>query len=137
MSDRALRLAVAGVAVAGVGVSSYLTYVHYHPAALVCTRGGGCEAVQQSHYAVLLGLPVALYGIVAWISVLGLTVWDRPTARVVVAAIALSVFGFAAYLVVIQLAVLHAVCWWCMSNDILLVPALAFLAGYRLWREPA
>jgi uncharacterized membrane protein len=111
--------------------------VHYHPGALVCTRGGGCETVQRSHYSVLLGLPLALYGVVAWTSVLALTVWDRPTARVVVAAIALSAFGFATYLVVIQLAVLHAVCWWCMSNDVLLVPVLALLAGYRLWREPA
>jgi uncharacterized membrane protein len=137
VSDRTLRFAVAVVAVAGAAISSYLTYVHYHPAALVCTRGGGCETVQQSHYAVLLGLPIAIYGVVAWISVLVLTVWDRPTARVVVGAIALSALGFAAYLVVLQLAVLHAVCWWCMSNDLVLAPALASLAGYRLWREPA
>ena len=137
MSDRTLRFALAAVAVAGAAVSSYLTYVHYHPAALVCTRGGGCETVQQSHYAILLGLPIALYGVVTWVTVLALTIVDRPTARIVVGAIALSALGFAGYLVGVQLAVLHAVCWWCMSNDLVLTPALAFLAGYRLWREPA
>ena len=135
MSDRTLRLALAAVALAGVAVSAYLTWVHYHPAALVCTVGGGCETVQQSRYAVLLGLPVALYGLIAWITVVGLVAWDSELARALVAAIAVSALGFAAYLVILQLAVIHAVCVWCMANDIGLVPALAVLAGLRVFRE--
>ena len=47
MTDRALRAAVALVALAGVGVAGYLTYTHYDEEALVCTTGG-CEQVQQS-----------------------------------------------------------------------------------------
>ena len=46
MSDRALRAGVALVALAGVAVAGYLTYVHYQPEALICTAGGGCETVQ-------------------------------------------------------------------------------------------
>ena len=134
MSDRALRYALAAVAVGGAAVSSYLTYVHYHPAALVCTAGGGCETVQQSHYAVLLGLPIALYGLVAWVAVVGLVLWDTELARALVAAVAVSALGFAAYLVILQLAVIHAVCVWCMVNDVVLVPALAVLAGSRILR---
>lgn len=134
MTDRALRLALAAVAVAGVAVSAYLTWVHYHPAALVCTVRGGCETVQQSRYAVLLGAPIALYGLVAWIAVVGLVVWDSELARALVAAIAISALGFAAYLVILQLAVIHAVCVWCMVNDVVLVPALALLAGIRVFR---
>jgi uncharacterized membrane protein len=135
LSDRSLRLAVAAVATAGIGVSAYLTWVHYHPAALVCTRGGGCETVQQSHYAVLLGIPIAIYGVVAWSAVLVLTAWDTPDAKTVVAAIALGALAFAVYLVIIQLAVIHAVCVWCMVNDLGLTPALAILAGIRLFRS--
>ena len=134
MSDRTLRLGVAAVAVAGVAVSAYLTWVHYHPGALVCTSDGGCETVQQSHYAVLLDLPVALYGLVAWVAVLGLVAWDSGLARALVAAIAVSALGFAAYLVILQLTVIHAVCVWCMVNDVALVPAFALLAGLRIWR---
>ncbi len=134
MTDRALRLTIAVVAVAGVAVSAYLTWVHYHPAALVCTVGGGCETVQQSRYAVLLGVPVALYGLVAWIAVLALVAWDSELARALVAAIAVSALGFAAYLVILQLTVIHAACVWCMANDIGLVPALAVLAGLRILR---
>ena len=135
MSDRTLRSALAAVAVAGVAVASYLTYVHYHPAALVCRRGGGCETVQQSHYALLLGVPVALLGLIAWIVVLALVAWDSELARSLVAAIAVSALGFAIYLVVLQLAVIHAVCVWCMVNDAALAPALAVLAGLRIVRS--
>lgn len=134
MSDRTLRLAIATVASAGTAVSAYLTWVHYHPAALVCTRGGGCETVQQSHYAVLLGVPIALYGVVAWVAVIGLVLWDSELARALVGAIAVSALGFAAYLVVLQLTVIHAICVWCMVNDAALVPALALLAGSRVLR---
>ena len=50
------------------------------------------------------------------------------------AAIAVSALGFAAYLVIPQLTVIHAVCVWCMVNDVALVPAFALLAGLRIWR---
>ncbi len=134
MSDRTLRLGVAAVAVAGAAVSAYLTWVHYHPGALVCTAGGGCETVQQSHYAILLGVPIAIYGLVAWIAVVALVAWDTELARALVAAIAVSALGFAAYLVILQVAVIHAICVWCMVNDVALVPGLAALAGLRVLR---
>jgi len=137
LTDRALRRAEAAVALAGVGVSAYLTWVHYHPAALICTRGGGCETVQQSHYATLLGAPVAVLGLVTWTAMLALVLWDTAEARLVVAALALGSLAFAAYLVVVQLAVIHAVCVWCMVNDVGLVPALTALAVARTVRRDA
>jgi uncharacterized membrane protein len=135
LTDRALRRAEVAVAAAGVGVSAYLTWVHYHPGALVCTRGGGCETVQRSHYAVLLGAPVAVLGLVAWTAVLVLALWDSSGARLAVAAIALAALAFVVYLVVLQLSVIHAVCVWCMVNDVLLVPALTAIAVARMVRE--
>jgi uncharacterized membrane protein len=132
VSDRTLRLALAVVATAGIGVAAYLTWVHYHPGALVCTRGGGCETVQRSHYAELLGAPVAVYGLVTWLVVLGLVIWDTPTARLLVAAIALVSVAFAIYLVILQIAVIDAVCIWCLANDVVLVPLLALFGILRL-----
>jgi uncharacterized membrane protein len=130
--DRVLRLALAATATAGLGVAAYLTWVHYHPEALVCTRGGGCETVQRSHYAVLLGVPVAIFGLAAWAAVLGLAAIDTPTARALVAAVAVVAVLFAGYLVVVQLAVIDAICVWCMANDVVLVPLLGLLSVLRL-----
>ena len=132
MSDRVCRLAVAIVATVGLGVAAYLTWVHYHPEALVCTRGGGCETVQRSHYAVLLGVPIAIYGVAAWGLALALVAWDTATARALVAAVALVAAAFAAYLVILQLTVIDAVCVWCMANDVILVPLLVLLSLLRL-----
>lgn len=132
MSDRALRLALLGVSAAGIAVAGYLTAVHYRPAALICTGGGGCETVQESEYAVLAGVPVAVLGLAAWVAVLALTLWGSELARTLTAALALSAAAFAAYLVALQLFVIDAVCVWCIVNDVLLVPLLALLALLRL-----
>jgi uncharacterized membrane protein len=136
MPDRALRIGATVVAAVGVGVASYLTYVHYQPSALICTGGGGCETVQESSYAELLGIPVALFGLAAYLSVLALLAWDTPAARTLTAAIALGAAGFAVYLVTLQAFVIDAWCVWCLVNDLVVVPLLAVLAVWRVV-EPA
>ncbi len=132
MSDRLLRIALLLVSAAGIGVATYLTYVHYQPAALICTSSGGCETVQESKYAVLAGIPVAVLGLAAWTTALVLTVWNSELARTLTAALALAGLAFAAYLVVLQLFVIDAICVWCMANDIVLAPLFALLALLRL-----
>jgi uncharacterized membrane protein len=136
VSDRALRAGVAVVALAGIAVAGYLTYVHYQPDALTCTSSGGCETVQESSYANLAGIPVALLGLLAWVAVLVLVAWDSELARTLVAAIALGAAGFAIYLVSLQAFVIEAWCIWCLVNDIVLVPLVAILAVWRVLREP-
>lgn len=136
MSDRVLRAAIAVVALAGVGVAGYLTYVHYEPAALICTAGGGCEQVQDSEYATIVGIPVALLGLVAYLVVLALLAWDTPTARALTAALALGALAFAAYLVALQAFAIEAWCVWCLVNDLAIVPLLALLAVLRLRAAP-
>jgi uncharacterized membrane protein len=135
MTDRVLRLAAALVAAAGTAVAGYLTYVHYRPDALVCTGGGGCETVQESRYAELVGVPVALLGLLAYAAVLALVIWDAPVARTLAGAIALSAAGFALYLLVLQAFVIDAWCVWCLVNDLVVVPLLAVLTAVRL-RNP-
>jgi len=137
VSDRLLRVALVVVSVAGIAVSAYLTYIHYKPAALICTTGGGCETVQHSKYAVMIGTPIAIFGLAAWIVALALTLWNSELARTLTAALALAALAFAAYLVILQLFVIDATCVWCMANDVILIPAFTVLALARLWTAPA
>ena len=132
MSDRALRIAAGGIALAGIAVAGYLTWVHYDESALVCVAGGGCETVQQSDYAEIAGLPVALLGLVSYTVVLGLILWDAPYARLGAAALAFVGVLFGLYLLAVQLFVIDAVCAWCVVNDIVIAPALAVLTALRL-----
>jgi len=136
VSDRVLRISLVVVSTAGVAVSAYLTYVHYQPAALICTGSGGCEAVQDSSYALLVGVPVAALGLGAWIAALALTIWNSELARTLTVALAIGSLAFVAYLVVLQLFVIDAICLWCMVNDLVLVPALTVLALLRLRTAP-
>jgi len=133
VSDRALRAAVALVALAGVAVAGYLTYVHYQPDALICTSGGGGETVQDSSYAELAGIPVALLGLLGYVAVLVLVAWDSELARTLSAAIALVAAGFAVYLIVLQAFVIDAWCIWCLVNDLVIVPLLALTTVWRAW----
>jgi uncharacterized membrane protein len=132
LSDRTLRSAAGVVALAGIGIAAYLTWVHYDEGALVCVAGGGCETVQQSSYAEIAGLPVALLGLVSYAIVLGLIVWDTPYARLGAATLAFFGLAFSLYLLVLQLFVIDAVCVWCLANDVLIAPALAVLTALRL-----
>jgi uncharacterized membrane protein len=132
VTDSVLRRALVLVAAAGIVLSAYLTWAHYEPSALVCTGNGGCEKVQQSGYATLVGLSVAFLGLVAWIATLGLTLWSDPLARTLTAALALGAALFAGYLIILQLFVIDALCIWCTINDVVLVPLLCLLALLRL-----
>ncbi len=132
MSDRTLRIAAAGTALAGLSVAGYLTWAHYGDASVVCPVGGGCETVQESRYAEIAGIPVALLGVLAYTAILGLIVWDSPLARLGAAALALTGLLFSAYLLVLQLFVIDALCAWCAVNDVVIAPALAVLTGLRL-----
>jgi uncharacterized membrane protein len=132
VSDSRLRLGAGIVALAGLAIAGYLTWVHFDDAALLCVAGGGCETVQESEYAEIVGLPVALLGLVAYAVVLGLIVWDSANARLGAATLALVGLVFSLYLLALQLFVIDAVCAWCLANDVVIAPLLAVLTALRL-----
>lgn len=132
MIDRTLRLAAAIVALAGAVVAGYLTWVHFDDAALACVAGGGCETVQESDYAEIVGVPIAALGLATYGVVLALVAWDAPLARLGAATLALVGLLFGMYLLALQLFVIDAVCVWCMTNDVVIAPALAVLTALRL-----
>ena len=66
MSGR-IRLASAVVAAVGLAIAGYLTIVHYAGGEPVCAIAHGCAVVQQSDYAELAGIPVALLGLVGYV----------------------------------------------------------------------
>jgi uncharacterized membrane protein len=122
-----MRLRVASGFLAGLGacVTGYLTIVHYTGARLACPTSG-CETVQRSRYAELAGVPVALLGLLAFLALIATAVADLPELAI---AVTVTSFLFSAYLFVVQVAVIHAICAWCVTSDValtLLLP-LAFL----------
>ncbi len=130
MTAGRLRAAIALLALAGVAVTAYLVYARYSGTRLACTTGG-CETVQHSRYAKLAGIPVAVLGLAAYVAVLLTSLSPRAEAAAIGAAISLAGLAFAVYLIVVQVAVIDAICQWCLASDGILF-LLALLTAERL-----
>jgi uncharacterized membrane protein len=127
-----LRLATASLALAGVAVAGYLTWVQYADLQPICVGGGdACERVQSSEYASLLGVPVALLGLVAYLALLASLVLPDAAGQVVAAFIALAGAAFSLYLTWVEVAELDALCQWCVASAALMV-ALAIVSAVRV-----
>lgn len=130
MTDRSLRAALVALCLAGASVAAYLLSVRWGAAALLCSTGG-CETVQSSSYAELLGLPVAALGLVGFVAIGATALAGGQLARALGAALALGALAFSGYLLVIQLAVIDAVCDWCLASDAI-TTVVAVVALLRL-----
>jgi uncharacterized membrane protein len=129
-----LRIAIVAVCLIGVGIASYLTYVHYAHVSPVCTTGG-CEKVQKSKYAELGGVPVALLGLIAYLVLIGTALVRGVTAAFVGAVVALGGLVFSGYLLWAQLGPIGAICQWCLGNDVTIL-VVSVLCVARVLAEP-
>jgi uncharacterized membrane protein len=130
MSERTLRIAGAALATVGAAISAYLLYVRQTGGTLVCSTGG-CETVQSSSYAEVIGVPVAALGLLGFLGLLAAALARGESARLAQATLALAAFFFSAYLLYVQVAVIDAICQWCIAPD-LVTTAIAAVALLRL-----
>ena len=135
MTDRRLRLIAIVLAVVGLGVAAYLTYVHYEGVKPVCGLGGDCEKVQTSEWADLAGIPVALLGLLGYAGILLSLAIDSEEGRIAAAVLSLAGFGFSAYLTYRELFSIDAICPWCVSSAVIMT-LLAIVTTARLLLEP-
>ena len=128
---RRLDIAIGVVALVGLGIAAYLTYIHYAGLHPLCLASGGCEKVQSSHWSKLAGIPVATIGLVGYAAILALLFVPGEAGLAGCALVALVGFGFSAYLTYVELFRIHAVCQWCVASAILMT-LLAVLSVTRL-----
>jgi uncharacterized membrane protein len=104
-----------------VGLTAYLTITHYtDPAALACPDTGiiNCTLVTTSSWSVIVGVPVALLGLIWSVAMVAInSPWAfRSTrawlaqARVVGVSIGVAMV---LYLVYVELFRVDAICLWC------------------------
>ena len=113
-----------GLALAAVAIASYLTAAHYtDPAALACPDTGivNCALVTTSSWSVILGVPLAVLGLVWALVMAGLTVpWAWRSGARWVDSIRLALSGAGAamvlYLVYVELFRVGAICLWCSAH---------------------
>ena len=123
-------------ALAGLGVSAYLTVAHYTTTVtLACPQSAtvNCEKVTTSPQSIFLGVPVAVLGL-AFFAVMVLLctppAWRAasPPPHGIRLLASLAGVGFVAYLVYAELFAIDAICLWCTSVHVLTVLLFALTA---------
>jgi uncharacterized membrane protein len=124
------------LAIAGLGVSVYLTIAHYTTAvALACPNTGAinCEKVTTSPESNVFGIPVAVLGLAFYLFLVAITTpWAwRSGRREVALARLLSLvvgIGFVLYLVYAEVFQIGNICLWCTSVHVITLILFALTA---------
>ena len=113
------------LAVAAVGITAYLSAVKLTGGAPACAVVSGCETVNDSEYSTFLGIPVAVFGLAASVAILaGATAWWRSAERrglYLAYGVGLASLPILAWLTYLELAVIHAVCIWCVTYAVVVI----------------
>ena len=129
---RALRIVMVVLGVLGLGVATYLTAAHYAGFVVACTtKHNSCEQVQQSVYAKIAGIPVALLGAIGYLGILvTLLAPERELTRLGTLGLVIFGWGFSMYLTYREAFTLHEYCEWCLSS----AGILTVLLPLSIWR---
>ncbi len=113
--------------VAGIGLldAVYLIVLKYTNNKAMCIQGvGDCWSVNISRYSMIAGIPVAVLGAIAYLAIIALLLLERRGAfwqnQGVMANFGMSLIGvlFSAYLTYLEIAVIRAVCPFCVLSAI-------------------
>jgi len=137
---RARTRAIPLLVLLGLGVAMYLAYVKVNQVEAVCGPVGECNVVQSSDYAVMLGLPVAVWGVLNYLAIGVLWIGQqqlpgRWANLSLLGLLGLTLFGtlFSIYLTCLELFVIRAICAWCLSSAVittlLMLPVLIPVTG--------
>ena len=130
---------IAGLAAVGILVSSVSLYHHYDRSqSSFCDFGGSfnCDIVNRSLYSVVLGIPVALVGIVGYAGVLTLATLfkDRSGSERLLLVASLAGLAFALRLTYIEGFVLAAWCALCLGS-LAIISVITLLSASLLMRR--
>lgn len=122
------RMGIALLAMGGVILAIYLSLYKLGVIGELTCAVGSCETVQLSRWATFLGLPVAVWGVGAYVAVLVLALVglqpafadSRVVSWLLVGLNAWNVL-FSGWLTYLELYVIDAICMWCVVSAILML----------------
>lgn len=146
---RRSRLAAAAVAVAGAVVTALLTVESFSGSATGLCPTEGCNLVLSSPYARVFGLPLSLFGFLAYVAMAGFALAPRAIADdrknlrdrveagsgwlLLLGGLAMTVFsGYLMYLLAFEI---RQVCPYCIASAIFSVLLLVLAALSRAWED--
>lgn len=131
-----VKYSIAGLflsGLAGLIAAYYALLAHYGGADTgFCELGEAfsCDAVNQSQYAAIYGIPFALIGIIGYVFLFSALIWFAKTRSELAASAVLSLsiigFGIQLYLTFIEAFVLRMWCLLCVISQVAIALVLLF-----------
>lgn len=148
--NKGVLLAIAVISFIAFADAAYITADHYLQVPVPCSVTHGCENVLTSRYATVAGLPIALIGAIAYLIILGFSLFlftsEKPAEQKIAPAwllFGITGIGFisALYLLYLQFNVIHSICQYCLVADtssiILFILSCVLLSSFLRSRSRA
>lgn len=118
--------------VIGLFISGYLSYSHLTNTATACPGAGSaevmgravnCDAVTNSRYSRMFGIPIAYLGFGMYLTIGAVLLLEnrisllRDYSQEITFGIGLFAWLYSMYLVYLQFFVLQTLCAWCLSHE--------------------
>jgi len=115
-------------AMIGLAVSIYLYIIKISNDKSLCIQGvGDCWSVNNSPYSEMYGIPIALLGALAYISIIGVLIFERKfpifsqNSPYLLFGITLTGILYSIYLTYLEIAVIKAICPFCVISALAMV----------------
>lgn len=119
------RLVILGLIFLGLLDAAFLTYEHYFVGIPPCHVGFSlidCGQVLRSQYSVFLGIPLAVWGLGYYFSLLVIYLYLPKFSRAII-IVGLAVSAVLFYL---QIGVIKSVCLYCLFSEMVILSLFVF-----------
>jgi uncharacterized membrane protein len=139
---------ILALAFIGLLLASYAITLHFAPStSSFCTYGPSlnCDKVNKSEWATVLGIPVAIFGFIAYLFVF-MAVLKRKQIEKMLAfttedfwmytyILVMFMFAFQLYLTFLEAFVIHAYCVVCLGSQLITILLAIFVGKEKLAKK--
>ena len=139
--DKRLKQVIIVLTVLGLLVSIYMTIYKVTNNESMCIGSGGCSIVNASGYSEVRGIPVAVFGVIGYLSILALFYLERKpgffqtNGSMLQFTVTLTGFLFTVWLIYVEVALLDAYCPFCITSQVAMT-LIFILTVIRVIKQP-
>ena len=136
-----IEITLGALAIIGLLVSVYMTIYKITSNDSMCIGSKDCSVVNQSRYAEIYGIPVAVFGILGYAAILAVLVLERnpgffkQNGSMLLFGLSLTGFLFTLYLIFLEIAIIKAYCPFCITSQVAMT-FIFILSVIRVVRQP-
>lgn len=139
--DKRLKQVIIVLTVIGLLVAIYMTIFKLTNNESMCIGSGGCSVVNASGYSEVRGIPVAVFGVLGYLSILVLLYLEnkpgffQTNGSMLLFTVTLAGFLFTVWLVYVEVALIKAYCPFCITSQISMT-LIFILTVIRVLKQP-